>query len=138
MTKVQLDQAQSLLTIFESANLILDSTVVSDDLSRDTGLILGDATHAFVCLTGRMPSDVSRIDLNTQSPAQGGERMSGDCGSRILKIGFHRRHLDTKEAAIEAARNLSATWRDPWVLTQEVASGIVVTEDTVEQIMVSV
>jgi len=69
MTKTQLKQAQSLLTIFESADGILDTGEVSEELSRDAGHILSYATHAFVCLTGRMPSDVSRTDLNTESPA---------------------------------------------------------------------
>ena len=69
MTKTQLKQAQSLLTIFESADRILDTGEVSEELSRDAGHILSYATHAFICLTGRMPSDVSRTDLNTESPA---------------------------------------------------------------------
>lgn len=69
MTQMQLNQAQALLTIFESANRILDSGVISEELSRDSGHILSYATHAFICLTGRMPSDVSRTDLNTESPA---------------------------------------------------------------------
>ena len=69
MTKTQLKQAQSLLTIFESADRILDTGEVSEELSRAAGHILSYATHAFICLTGRMPSDVSRTDLNTESPA---------------------------------------------------------------------
>ena len=69
MTKTQLKQAQSLLTIFESADRILDTGEVSEELSRDAGHILSYATHAFICLTGRMPSEVSRTDLNTESPA---------------------------------------------------------------------
>lgn len=69
MTKTELNQAQALLTIFESANRILDTREISEELSRDAGNILSYATHAFVCLTDRLPSDVSRIDLNTESPA---------------------------------------------------------------------
>ena len=69
MTKTELNQAQALLTIFESADRILDTGEVSEELSRDAGHILSYATHAFICLTGRMPSDVSHTDLNTESPA---------------------------------------------------------------------
>lgn len=69
MSKTQLIQAQALLTIFESANRILDTREISEELSRDAGHILSYATHAFICLAGRMPSDVSRPELDTESPA---------------------------------------------------------------------
>lgn len=69
MTKSQLIQAQALFTIFESANRILDTRLKTKELTRDSRQILSHAAHAFVCLTGRMPSEVSRVELNTDSPA---------------------------------------------------------------------
>jgi hypothetical protein len=70
MTKTELDHAQRLLTIYDGSNAILDTDPGTEELARSCQQIMSYATHAFVCLTGKMPSEVSRVDLNTESPAE--------------------------------------------------------------------
>ncbi|MBI3863041.1 MAG: hypothetical protein HY290_14210 [Planctomycetia bacterium] len=69
MTKKGLIHAQRLLSIYEGSTAILDTEPGTEELARSCQQIMSYATHAFVCLTGKIPSEVSRVDLNTESPA---------------------------------------------------------------------
>ena len=55
------------------------------------------------------------------------------CGSRIVRIDRNRCHHETREAAIEFARNLGPMWCDPCVMTQE-SDGRLFVVEKVEQL----